>query len=832
MSEHIGRMDEMRNQLADLGEKHSVYQVTLIDSLPSEYFSIMEVWELTHPSMRTTPNLVARLLKREEDLKKSGDQALLMRANKSRLTRQELEELKKNTRCVLCRVIGHWAKECPNNNNGDRHTYRQSREERANYTYENQASDEDGIVFNVVDLKGSVKDKWVSDSGASCHMSNNARWFKKLEVPTKPRFVFVGDGKRLEVTAVGIIDIESLVGDKWIPSKLSNVLLVPDLQTNLFSIGAAAEKGVNTLFSGHECHLTLNGKMVASGAKLNEKIYLMRIRVRPNSSDQALLVAKPKSMDDYHRRLGHVGVDRIRQLLIGIDPPSRDTVDCEACLGGKARHSSHPPSDKANCAPGHIHADLSGVINKVSFKGYRHYLLCKDESTDFVFMYPCRAKSEVPNLIAKLLIDFETLSSSPVRTLHTDNGSEFVNRITELLFLKNNVRHITSAPFTPQQNGRIEREMQSITNMARTMLNSSRLPKELWPEAASTAVYLKNRLPNSANQITPFERLLSKKPRIEHIAEFGSPIHIIVNDQYLTKWDSRTIEGNVVGFTSRFNTYRVFLPSKNRVVETCDVIFAKHSTHPIIEASKSGRPDNSLSEVVLGGGLIGSDHLRSELDHKGSCTKSQEGGTSDDGSIPFETPMKTALAGEQSTPYEPVRKFCTGSKLDDFFQQYVNQENVYEEPKSQPTYMNISPGIRPTAPPPPPPEIDGPYDDLSHERERTPPSYSALTQNSSTEEYQANSTEFAGVVAEEDSERIPMTFQQALTSEDKDDWLRAIESELEAHAKNETWQIVDRTSQMRLLSTKWVFTIKRDAMGKLEKYKARSWLRTTSGPRL
>jgi len=80
MSEHIGRMDEMRNQLADLGEKQSeaVYQVTLIGSLPSEYSSIMEVWELTHKEMRTTQNLVSRLLKREEDLKKNERQVGLV----------------------------------------------------------------------------------------------------------------------------------------------------------------------------------------------------------------------------------------------------------------------------------------------------------------------------------------------------------------------------------------------------------------------------------------------------------------------------------------------------------------------------------------------------------------------------------------------------------------------------------------------------------------------------------------------------------------------------------------------------------------------------------
>lgn len=67
ISSHIGKMDELRNQLADLGERQSdaAYQVTLIGSLSPEYASIMEVWELTHPSMRTTPNLISRLLKRE-----------------------------------------------------------------------------------------------------------------------------------------------------------------------------------------------------------------------------------------------------------------------------------------------------------------------------------------------------------------------------------------------------------------------------------------------------------------------------------------------------------------------------------------------------------------------------------------------------------------------------------------------------------------------------------------------------------------------------------------------------------------------------------------------
>lgn len=68
ISVHVGRMDEMRNQLADLGEKQSeaVYQISRIGSLPAEYSSIMEVWELTPKEMRTMPNLVTSRGRLEE----------------------------------------------------------------------------------------------------------------------------------------------------------------------------------------------------------------------------------------------------------------------------------------------------------------------------------------------------------------------------------------------------------------------------------------------------------------------------------------------------------------------------------------------------------------------------------------------------------------------------------------------------------------------------------------------------------------------------------------------------------------------------------------------
>ena len=49
-----------------------------------------------------------------------------------------------------------------------------------------------------------------------------------------------------------------------------------------------------------------------------------------------------------------------------------------------------------------------------------------------------------------------------------------------------------------QQNGVAERLNRSIMNKVRSMLSESGLDQKFWAEAASTSVYVINRLPSSA----------------------------------------------------------------------------------------------------------------------------------------------------------------------------------------------------------------------------------------------------------------------------------------------------------------------------------------------
>ena len=68
------------------------------------------------------------------------------------------------------------------------------------------------------------------------------------------------------------------------------------------------------------------------------------------------------------------------------------------------------------------------------------------------------------------------------------------------------MKHFTAAPYTPQQNGVVERRNHTVVEMARCLLKGKGVPGELWGEAVSTVVYLLNRAPTrSLKMKTPYE---------------------------------------------------------------------------------------------------------------------------------------------------------------------------------------------------------------------------------------------------------------------------------------------------------------------------------------
>lgn len=67
----------------------------------------------------------------------------------------------------------------------------------------------------------------------------------------------------------------------------------------------------------------------------------------------------------------------------------------------------------------------------------------------------------------------------------------------------------------------------------------------------------------------------------------------------------------------------------------------------------------------------------------------------------------------------------------------------------------------------------------------------------------------------------PKTYQQAVASADCDKWIDAMREEYESLVKNETWKLVERPKDRNVIDNRWVFKIKENTDGLIERYKAR-----------
>jgi transposase InsO family protein len=101
-----------------------------------------------------------------------------------------------------------------------------------------------------------------------------------------------------------------------------------------------------------------------------------------------------------------------------------------------------------------------------------------------------------------------------IKQIRNDNGTEFKNSQVEGFLEEEGIKHEFSSPYTPQQNGVVERNNRTLLDMARTMLDECKTPDRFWAEAINTASYSINRLYlHRILKRTSYELLTGKKAK-------------------------------------------------------------------------------------------------------------------------------------------------------------------------------------------------------------------------------------------------------------------------------------------------------------------------------
>nr|GEY90405.1 hypothetical protein [Tanacetum cinerariifolium] len=229
-----------------------------------------------------------------------------------------------------------------------------------------------------------------------------------------------------------------------------------------------------------------------------------------------------------------------------------------------------------------LHMDLCGPMRTESINKKRYVLVIIDDYTRFGWVRFLRTKDETPAVFGKFLKNSQLALKATVRTVRTDNGTEFVNKTLTDLFESVGITHQTSVPRSPLQNGVVERRNRTLMEAARTMLIFAKAPLFLWAKVVATACYTLNRsLIHTLYGKTYYEPLKGKKPDLKYFRVFGSLCYPDI--------------GIFVGYAPTKKAYRVFNKRTRKIQETIHVSFDELSGAMTSEQLSSGLDPNPMA---------------------------------------------------------------------------------------------------------------------------------------------------------------------------------------------------------------------------------------------
>ncbi|MCO5563552.1 hypothetical protein L7F22_017197 [Adiantum nelumboides] len=194
-----------------------------------------------------------------------------------------------------------------------------------------------------------------------------------------------------------------------------------------------------------------------------------------------------------------------------------------------------------------------------------------------------------------------------VKSIRSDRGGEFLSENFARWCKSEGIRCQLTTPYTPSQNGVVERKNRTIMEMARAMLAHASLPRSYWAEACNTAVYIQNRSPTHALQyMTPFQAYYGRKPTVSHFRVFGCSAFVHIPKEKRQKLDFKSRKLLFLGYSAESDAYRLYDPDTRTTTVSRDVVFDESfitsaegaAAQPIPILPTPSLPDPPASPVI------------------------------------------------------------------------------------------------------------------------------------------------------------------------------------------------------------------------------------------
>lgn len=434
----------------------------------------------------------------------------------------------------------------------------------------------------------SSRIRWYIDSGCSDHLVNDKSLLEDLRPLSDPIEIAIAkDGESITAKYSGTVKVVSRVGGKDSVCTVQNVLFVPELRCNLFSVMRIDEAGMRVVYEGGKVKIYHRSEVVASGMRAGKLYQLDFWKTNRGLSESLLTCGRvPKTMELWHRRYGHLNAKSLDQvfrsgMVIGVNCPldenGKNVVMCEPCVLGKQTRKPFPvrESKRSSRVIEVIHSNVCGPVTPVGLNGVKYFVTFIDDWSHFTMVYLIESKAEV----FEQFRNFEALVTAKfgkkISRLRCDNGGEYRCKEFVRFCKKKSIEVNWTVPYTPEQNGVAERMNRTLVEKARAMMLDSGISKRFWGQAIQTAAYLVNRSPSSAidTGITPFELWESKKPNISNLRTFDCSAYVHIPKDLRKKMDSKAWKGIFVGYAH--NGYRVWNAKAQRIVHARDVDFVE-----------------------------------------------------------------------------------------------------------------------------------------------------------------------------------------------------------------------------------------------------------------